>query len=157
VRATLPGREPLERPLEVGGRDRLVLRLALPAPAAHEPTTTTIDMGEDGPSAGAVEVEPDPRPKQHASLLPDRYRGGATAEPGAGGLVDPEADRAPARRGPGPASWIVAGAGVAIAAVGVALLAAGGDEDGRRATGIGCLVVGGAAAGVGTYLIVADW
>ncbi|HLU64677.1 MAG TPA: hypothetical protein VKZ63_00285 [Kofleriaceae bacterium] len=81
--ASAPGYQDLTGTIEITGRERLLLTVAL-EPLPDAPSSTTVDFGEDGPAVDDAIVTPDPRPKKHKTLIPERFRRGLTARPGAG-------------------------------------------------------------------------
>jgi hypothetical protein len=104
--ATAAGHAPLSRPLEITGRYRETVELALVAGRTDRGTTTVDLTGEPGRTEIARGKDP-----EHENLIPDKYRRG---EPigGPGGDVRSRRSRWP---------YIAVAAGVIAAGVGVGL------------------------------------
>ena len=81
--ASAPGHDEIAGTITVGGRERILLAITLrrtrPAGTGAPSSPTSIDFGEDGPAVDEPIIAPDPRPKKHESLLPDRFRRGLDA------------------------------------------------------------------------------
>lgn len=98
VHVTAADHQPFAIDVEVSGRERQAIFARLPPVAATTAApVTTADFLADAPAAAdGVMTVPDPRPKKHAPLLPERFRGPApTSRPR---LVDPDG-RADGRAG----------------------------------------------------------
>ena len=137
--ATAPGYEPFETELELTDRARVALPLRLRK--LRGATGATIDLTEpdDGRVGGVVTVQ-DPKPQDHASLLPDRFLN----------APDPELEAAAGDSSNGWA-WLSLGAGIAAGAGGGVIHAAG-DSDASVKGAIGLYAVGAIATGIAVYL-----
>jgi hypothetical protein len=94
-----------------------------------------VDFGDE-PAAIEVRAVPDPRPREHTSLLPDRFGRPPAPDAGDGGTQSPW-------------PWIAIGGGIGLGATGAILHVA--DHPGAA---IGCYGAAAAAIGVGIVLAV---
>ena len=95
-----PGHDDLAGAITVGGRERILLPVTLRPTAPAGTGSSSIDFGEDGPAVDEPIITPDPRPKKHESLLPERFRRGLEAR-------GPQRARQPRRHRTWP--WTITG------------------------------------------------
>lgn len=138
LRAEAPGHHAGQRRIAVTDLDRVLVRLALAPIAESAPAARDLDFADEpGAAVGTAETVPDLRPKQHASLLPDRYQRAPDPTPTAS---EPRSRRT---------GWLAVGGGAAALVAGAALHAAT-DAD-RSALALGA--AGTIALGAGLYLV----
>jgi len=137
LEVNMDGYVPLSRPLEITGRYRETVELALVEARAKKPGTTTVDLtGEPGRTEIARGKDP-----EHENLIPDRFRRGQPGDTGGG-----ETNRR--------SSWPYAVLAVGLVAAGVGV---GFHLNDRAGVATALYATGGVATALGATGLILRW